>query len=190
MLQPSPSERSPALKPNPKPITVKAVVEYATQLRREADLEIAGDPYACPYRPTEAGARKMSARYGPQAAIENMRSHAAMHKRAEREHAQVAAASLTKHKARHRNFHDQVDRRRRHLRLGQRIDDAIGRLSLVASSSAATIGQSVHGGTPNHSPAFSVDAADKARRIALKAVREIEALEDEARTRDLSKAAA
>lgn len=173
----------------PKPITVKAVVEYAAQLRREAERETTQDPFASPYRPTEAAARGMSNRVGPEEAVLYLRRRAAMHKRDARQHADVAAASLNKHKNRHRHIQEKRDKQRQHLSPGSRIDGAIARLSMVASTAAAQIGQSVHGGTPDHRPAFSVDAADKARRVALSAVREIEALEDELKVRDLDKAA-
>jgi hypothetical protein len=173
----------------PKKITTAAVVKYAERLRDEADREEAVDPYASGYRPTEAAARKDSARFGPEEAINRMRRRAAMHKRDARMAATIAANSLDKHRNRQRNHREQRNKQREHLSAGTRIDGAIARMSLIASPGGAQIGQSVHGGTPDHSPTFCVDAADKARRIAIKAVREIEDLEDEARVRDVSKAA-
>ncbi len=173
-----------------KPKTVRAVVEYAAQLRREAELEIASDPFASPYLPTEAGARKLSNRLGPEAAIDHLRRRAAMHKRDAREHGVIAQKSLDKHAQRTKKFRQQRNRQRDHLSLGKRIDGAIGRLSLVAAPAAAQTGEGVHGGTPDYAPTFAVDAADKARRIALKAVREIEDIEDDLRLRDVQKAAA
>ena len=173
-----------------KPTTVKAVVEYAKQLRDEADrLELA-DPWACAFRPTEAAARRMSARLGPEAAIDNLRRRAAMHKRTHREDEQTAAVSLSKHKYRQKHYKDKREKERAHLSAGKRIDNAIARLSLVASPAGAQIGQTVHGGTPDHTPAFTIDAADKARRMALLCARQIEALEDESRVRDVSQVAA
>ena len=173
-----------------KKITVRAVVEYAKKLREEGQRELIGDPYASPFLPTEAAARRMSARLGPEAAIDNLRRRAAMHKRRVREEAQVAAVSLQRHKGRQRKMREARDKERGHLTPGARIDGAIARLSVVASPAGAKIGQSVHGGTPDHTPAFCVDSADKARRIARKAVEEIEALEDELRVRDVSQLAA
>ena len=173
-----------------KPVTVKAVVEYAKQLRDEADrLELA-DPWACAFRPTEAAARKMSARLGPEAAIDNLRRRAAMHKRQHREDEQIAAESLKKHRNRQKHYHAKREKERAHLSPGKRIDGAIARLSLIASPAGAQIGQSVHGGTPDHTPAFTVDMADKARRLALTCARQVEALEDECRVRDVSQIAA
>lgn len=174
----------------PKKITVKAAVEYAKKLRDEADREERVDPYASGYRPTEAAARKDSARFGPEEAINRMRRRVAMHKRDARMHAQIAERSLTVHKGRQRKHRETREKQRAHLSPGTRIDGAIGRMSVVASPAGAQIGQSVTGGTPDHTPPFCVDAADKARRIAAKAVREIEDLEDELRVRDMQTAAA
>lgn len=42
--------------------TVRAVVAYAEQLRAQADRKIAADPWADPYRPSEAAARKLAQR--------------------------------------------------------------------------------------------------------------------------------
>lgn len=173
-----------------KPVTVKAVVEYARKIREDGEREELADPFASAYKPTEAGARRMSARLGPEAAIDNMRKRAALHKRAVREDAQVAAVSLSKHRNRQRHFKDKRDKQRDHLSPGARIDGAIARMSIVASPAGAQIGQSVHGGTPDHTPAFCVDSADKARRIARKAVQDVEALEDELKVRDVSSIAA
>lgn len=173
-----------------KPITVKAVVEYARKLREDGEREELADPFASAFKPTEAAARRMSARLGPDAAIDNLRRRAAMHKRRVREDEQVAAVSLNKHKGRQRKFRETREKLREHLSSGQRIDGAIARMSVIASPAGAQIGQSVHGGTPDHTPAFTVDAADKARRIARKAVQDIEALEDELGVRDVLKLAA
>jgi hypothetical protein len=131
----------------------------------------------------------MSARLGPEAAIDNLRRRAAMHKRQHREDEQTASVSLGKHKNRQKHYREKLEKERAHLSPGARIDAAIARLSLVASPAGAQIGQSVHGGTPDHTPAFCVDAADKARRLALLCARQVEALEDELRVRDVSKAA-
>jgi hypothetical protein len=172
-----------------KPASVKAVVEYAKQLRDEADRLEAADPWASAFRPTEAAARRMSARRGPEAAIDPLRRRAAKHKRQHREDEQTASVSLGKHKNRQQHYREKLEKERGHLSPGARIDGAIARLSLVASPAGAQIGQSVHGGTPDHTPAFCVDAADKARRLALLCARQVEALEDELRVRDVSKAA-
>lgn len=173
-----------------KPPTVKAVVLYAAQLRLEAEREIISDPYACPYRPTEAAARKLSNRLGPEAAIDHLRKRAAMHGRKVREEQAVAHKSLTVHKARQANHRTATQKRRDKMSPGVRIDAAVARLSVIAAPASSAIGQSVHGGTPDHAPAFTVDAADKARRLALICARQIEAIEDELRLRDVSQAAA
>lgn len=47
--------------------TIKAALKYAAQLRQQAEQEIARDPYASPYRPTEASVRKLCSRFAQQA---------------------------------------------------------------------------------------------------------------------------
>jgi hypothetical protein len=170
-------------------ITVKAVVAYAAKLRDDADREELSDPYASPFRPSEAAARRMSARLGPDSALDNLRRRAAMHKRDVREYAEVAAKSMNVHKARQRKYREARNKRRDHLTAGARIDGAIARLALIAAPSSSSLGQTVSGGTPDHSPQFCIDSAEKARRIAMNAVQVIEDLEDELRVRDVSQAA-
>lgn len=172
-----------------KPATVKAVLAYAAQLRREAEREIALDPFASPYAPTDASARKACSRLGPEAAIDSMRKRAAMHKYDARQHAVIADRSENVHKGRQRKHRETREKQRAHLTPGRRIDNAIARMSMVASSSGAQIGQSVHGGTPSHIPPFTTDLADKARRIAIACVRQIEDLEDESKVRDMANVA-
>lgn len=174
----------------PKKITTKAVVDYALKLRDEADRQTLIDPYHTGYRPTESYARKLSGQLGPEAAIDQLRKRAAMHKRDERMAATIASASLERHKGRHRKHRETREKQRGHLSAGTRIDGAIARLALIAAPSGAQIGQSVHGGTRDQTPAFCVDAADKARRLALACARQIEDLEDECKVRDLNQVAA
>ena len=180
-------------KPNkPKPITVKAAIAYAEQLEQEAQKQIVADPDAAPYRPpSEAGVRKLCQRKGtPEGAIDYMRARAAMCQREARENAETARAALTRHSQRQGKHLRKRNEARDHMSEGTRIDQAIARLSIVGSPAAMQLaGDTVHGGEPNRLPAFTVDAAAKARHIARKARTEIEALEDSLTLRDMNQAA-
>lgn len=188
--------------------TLKAAVKYALELQRRADQEIARDPYASPYRPTEASVRKLASRMageatrdlpvdatpeqiadakasGPQRAILYMRMRAKQHSSEYAEQNEIAARSEARHKHRQEQARKRRDQERAHLRPGQRIDQAIARLRLVAAPAAGKVGRDTPDADPNQSPMFSVDAAERAVAIAQRAVREIERLEDEMRVRDL-----
>lgn len=171
-------------------ITIKAVVAYAARLRADGDREAAADVYASPYRPTEASARRLSHRMGPEKAIEYLRGRAALHAHEAHEHTKAAQASLIRHAARQARSHAARDRVRRRVNPGKRIDDAIARLRIVASPASSRLeSDQVSGGDVNQRQAFTVDAAGKAVAIAYAAAAEIEALETAIKERDLSKVA-
>lgn len=193
--------------------TVRAAVAYANQLRLKGDIEAARDPYASPYRPTEASARKLCARKaneavlelpadatpeqveqaratGPARAIAYMAMRAKQHATDRAEQDEISHRAEQRLKRRQEQHRKHRDQERAHLSPGKRIDDAIARLSLVASPAAAKLGRDVgEDAEKDRTPAWSVDASSRARMIALRAVREIEALEDEMTTRDLRTAA-
>lgn len=188
--------------------TLKAAVKYALELQRKADQEIARDPYASPYRPTEASVRKLASRMageatrdlpvdatpeqvaeakasGPQRAILYMRMRAKQHATAQHEQNEIAARSEARHKRRQEQARKRRDEERAHLRPGQRIDQAIARLRLVASPAAGKIGRDTPDADPDQAPPWSVDTAQRAVAIARRAVREIEEYEDEMKVRDM-----
>ena len=197
-----------------QPPTVKAALDYAEKLERDRQREVASDIYASPYRPpSEHGVRKLCQRLanqavlqlppdatdeakaharaqGPAKAIEYMRSRAAMHQREAREHAVAAANALKVHAGRQRKHREKQAKALAHLSPGTRIDGVLARLSMVASPAAAQMGQSVHGGTPDYSPKHTVDAADKARQVAVECAQKLEAIERDLKARDVQKAAA
>lgn len=194
--------------------TVNAAIKYAEKLRAQGERELLTDPYACPYMPnaTEAGVRKLCQRLanqalaelpdnatdeqlaqaratGPARAIAYMRMRHKQHNAEQGDIAQCAQQSLERHTQRHRKHRQQRDKQRAHLNPGQRIDQAIARLRLIAAPAAGPIGNQTPASERNQRPAYTVDAAGRAIAIAYQAVREIEDLEDSHKLRDLDKAA-
>lgn len=189
--------------------TIKAAITYAAQIRAQGERERARDPYASPYMPTEASVRKLCHRMaqqatqdlpvdatpedvavakasGPARAIAYMSMRAKQHASDVREQNEISERAAQRLKRRHEQHRKARDVQRAALRPGQRIDQAIARLRLVAAPSAAQVAR----GTPSServsdAPEFCVDAASRAVAIANRAAREIEALEDELKVRDL-----
>jgi hypothetical protein len=193
--------------------TVKAAVTFAAQLRTKAEQERARDPYASPYNPSEASARKLVHRMaqkatlelpvtatpedleaakasGPARAIAYMTLRARQHGGDYAEQQAISERSEQRHKRRQEQHHKVRDRERSRLTAGQRIDGVIARLQTVASVSASQLGRDAPASERDMTPMWCVDASQKAQSIALKAVRELERLEDELRVRDVGQVAA
>lgn len=192
--------------------TVKAAVKFALELQRKADAEKARDPWAKPYRPTEASARKLCAREannatrelpvtatveeieaaratGPARAIAKMQLLAREYAKTYRVESEESARSLQRLRRRHEQARRERDRERAHLSLGQRADGVVARLSVVASTAAVPVERSSAGSERDLRPVFAVDASQRARAILARCVRELEELEDEMTVRDLREAA-
>ncbi len=188
MTTPTDNERSEMSQ-----ITIKAVVAYAVQLENDAEKQTAQDPYASPYRPQTSyeAVKKLCQRHGgPEGALSYLRARAAMYDREAREHAVVAQKALTVHTQRQGYHRIRREKDRGHLNPGERIDQAIARLRVVASPASSRLdGDIVRGGDRKTSQQWTVDAAERAVAFAMIAVREIENLEDSLKVRDLGKAA-
>lgn len=172
-----------------KPATVKAVIAYAQQLRREGEQRARADVWAKPYMPSDAAARKLSQRLGPDGAISHMRARAAGQIRVEREEREEAERREARHARRQRQARRDLEARRSGLTVGQRIDHALAQLVTVSNVTAARLdGDRVRGGEQSHVPAFAGDVHGAARQRALDAADYIENLLDKARTRDATAA--
>lgn len=188
--------------------TIKAALKYAAELRHLGDQEAARDPYASPYRPTEASVRKLCSRFsqqatrelpvtateherdearaaGPAKAIAYMTLRARQHGQAKAEQDLISERAEQRLKRRQEQARKQRDKERAHLTPGARIDGVIARLRLVAAPAAPTIGHDSVSSERDMTPAFNVDAAAKAVAVAMHAVRELERLEDSFKVRDL-----
>lgn len=170
--------------------TVKAVVAYAAKLRVAAAAATAASPWARPYAPSEAAARKLSQRVGPAAALQVLRARALEAERRDRERDRRSDASLDL-LARRRERDDKARARRRARRtLGQRLDAALAELATVCAAPAARVGGDVvHGGEGDRTPAWVGDPSATARKIAHDAVLAVERELDHARRRELGSAA-
>lgn len=189
-------------------VTINAVVEEANRIRTAAGNQMLSDPYAKPYYPTTAAARRlaqMKAREqvlrlpvgcgdpalddaraeGYRLAIVELQFRA---QQAEREYRQDCRES-TDRRNNHRGFLKRTARERDDARhdktFGQRLDAALANLLVVASASAAQALDAVHvsgGGAPGD-PMFPGDPSSKARAIARDAVRQVERELESARRR-------
>lgn len=168
--------------------TLKAVLAYAQTLHQRGESQKARDPWAKPYQPTEAAARRLNSEVGSARALEVLASRAAMADRGYREEAEIAKHSLERHKRRTQKTDRGREQERQGMTPGQRIDRALAAFSVVPAVGAAQIGWSTKGsdkpGLTKHG-----DPAGEAKYLALKAAREIEGLLDRHQRRDLDKAA-
>lgn len=161
--------------------TVRAVVEYAAKLRREATL--IDDPYCNPYAPTEAAARKLSSRYGPESALDHMRARAALHAGERREAAQTAEWAGKRHERRKQQFARDQRSQRETLTLGQRLDQALAEAMVVSEVAAswAPGNDSAADSNAVHLPHSQGSLRESLHTQAEGTVRKIEARLDQAR---------
>lgn len=167
-------------------ITVKAVLAEAQRLRERAERIRRNDPWAKPYDPSDAVARKLSQQHGPQHAIEVMNTRAAdvdEEYRLQCERSERAAR-------RHRRHLDLVESARRAklsgLSIGQRLDRALRGLGAATSVPAAALdAPKVHGGTPDRSPRPVESDSDRFRNRGLLLVKQAEDALERATPADL-----
>lgn len=168
--------------------TIKAVVAYAQTLRQRAETQKVRDPWAKPYEPSEAVARKLCVQHGPDGALQILALRASMAEKDYREEAEIAKRSLERHKRRTQHTDRAREQQRHGMTAGQRIDNALAAFSVIPAAGAAQVGWSTKGSDrpslTNHG-----DPAGEAKYVALKAAREIEALLDRHKRRDLERAA-
>lgn len=199
--------------------TLNAVLAYARQLAANADRAMAGDPYAKPYRPSEAAAKRcyylhlaevrrrdadhmgglspelveiVEAQQIAEAATSALQSLAGRARKQEREKAEddeTSKRSLARLQRRRREAERDRDQSRQGLSIGQRLDRALARFSAVSSVGAAQVGWSTPSSESSGLPTYHGDSAGEAKVIALRAVREIEGLLDGHLCRDVEKAA-
>lgn len=169
--------------------TVGAVIAEARRLCRAAATEMAADPYARPYAPSDDVARKLSQQYGPERAVEILRERAADRKRRAREQDEIADRAQKRHERHQRRNHRDTQARLAGLTLGARLDAALAGFSTLQSVPAARLNDSPvtdgGGGKDNANPVPRLydDTADKARRKARQLVAELEDLLERDRRR-------
>jgi hypothetical protein len=184
-------------------VTIRAVIKYAADLREDAARVVIADVWAKPYAPKESYARKLASQLGPVDALAYLRGRAAQAQREARDDAEMRQRSLDAQKARQTQERAHREANRKNVSPGRRIDLAIAKLSLVASSSAAGLERGVSGGDPEHcplsfdkkgaptrGPRSNVDMADAWRRKARILAEEIEQAVFQATTRDVTDRAA
>lgn len=201
------------MKPKPQPYTLNAVLEYARTLNLRADIAVARDPYADPYRPTEGAAKRVFYHHyaeirrrddanpeitqpdeiaqrseAAQLSLQTLAGRIREKERGKQQDDQISKRSLERHQRRQREAAKDREQRRRGLTIGQRLDGALAAFSVVGSTSAAQIGWSTPGGERGL-PASDGDAAGEAKYVALKMVREIEDLLDNHQRRNVANAA-
>lgn len=204
-----------------KPITTAAVTAYAAELRRKAEKVTNPDPanqdyspFYKPYAPTEEVAWQLVSRKrkelvealgphatadqiaaaraeGPAAALREMKFIARQRERTFQADLEAERHRTNRHVNQIRSVQRTIDRARSGMTPGQRIDDALGKLAIIASGTTASLAEKVTTGeTDTQAPPFVGDPAAKAREIATKAARDIEEELDKARRRRVEKIAA
>lgn len=199
--------------------TLNAVLAYARQLAQNADRAMAADPYAKPYRPSEAAAKRCYYLHlaevkrrdldhmdglSPEiveiveqahiaeaatAALQTLAGRARKQEREKAEDDETSKRSLARLQRRRREAERDREQSRQGLSIGQRLDRALARFSVVPSVSAVEVGWSTPSSESSGLPAYHGDSAGEAKHIALRAVREIEGLLDGHVMRDVEKAA-
>lgn len=164
-----------------KAVTVAAVVKLAADLRRNAEQRRRSDPYYRGHEPTEAAARKLSNRIGPEAALQHMRREAAdvdaeyrdQQRRSEqtrRDHDRLRADSLT-----------ELRRLRSKMNLLERIAAVRNELAVIPDAPAAQLGGPTISGTKEApTPPRVADPLSRVDGILLRAVESAERVADEA----------
>lgn len=198
--------------PPAEPMTYKAVAAYVAQLAVRGELARARDPYATPYEPTDAAAKRVyhfhladirgrddaNPDFEPDETTQvaeacqlTIQTLAGRVREKERDHQEDELASkraLERHQRRQRQSERDRTARRLALSPGQRLDRALGAFSTVSAVGASQVGWSTpsseRGPVVNHG-----DPAGEAKHIAIKAIQEIEALLDRHQLRDVHKAA-
>lgn len=162
--------------------TIKAVVAYAAKLRGDAERN--PDPWFTPYAPTEAAARKMCQRYGPDQALTRLRQSAAARRRQYDDEQGEAKRAQDRHRRQQRQGDRDRNAARQELTLGQRLDQALASASMIAAPPASPLdGDRISVAPSRSAPRFPGDPAAFCRHVALDAVRKIESELDEARHR-------
>lgn len=169
----------------PSDPTVAAVVAYAAQLRHRGQRHKTADPYSNPYMPTEAAARKLANRLGPNRALAELAARSVMHDRQERDNNQAAQHARARHHRRATEAHRHRQQQRQQQTLGQRLDTALARLTTTAAAPIANLqSDRITGGNdPNAIPRTPGDLHGSAHRRALATVEWIEAQLDNAQRR-------
>lgn len=175
------------------------------------------DCYAKPYYPTTAAARKVyhdhlaqitrrdydmlgadpdyeidadsQKHEAAELAMATLAARAAMRERERTQDDQTANHSLkrlTRQRQRHKR---DLEAQRLELTPGQRLDRALAGFATIAAPGAAQIGGDTPAGDPRSMPAHHGDPGGEAAYLARKAIQQIEELLDQARARDLNRAA-
>ena len=146
----------------PETPTVKAVLRYAEQLRERANRERLADPYADPYAPSEAAARKVFQSLAAQvrdrvtregveaeehevvgeaanAAIQELASRVVMRERETRMQREAAQRAERRHARRQRQARAEEQARLAGITLGDRLDRVMREIELLSEVRATAL---------------------------------------------------
>lgn len=207
-----------------KPITRQAVLAYAAELRAEAEKVTNPDPgnqdhapFYKPYAPSDDAAQKLVTRkqaelvdglgpnttdeeiatareLGPAAALREMKWIVKQRVKSFQSELEAERRRVNRHVNQIRPIQSATERARQAMTPGQRIDDALGKLSIIAAGTTASLAERVTTGNSDDAgqggPPFVGDQGAKARQLALDAAEAVEEELDNARSRRIEKIAA
>jgi hypothetical protein len=188
-------------------LTAKSVLDYAARLRTQAQAIVAGDPYAEPYRPSEAAAKRLcqlkvkerllaleadhtpeeadrARSRGCEDALQELRWRSGHADRVRREQLVQDGYAEKRMKRIQEEARQEAQALRHMLTVGQRVDDAIAKLSVVASGPGVNWDPKITGTREAQSPRFHGDPAERARSRALRLVKELERDVEQAQRRE------
>jgi hypothetical protein len=190
-------------------LTIKSVLDYAARLRTQAQTIIAGDPYALPYRPTEGAVKRLcqlkvrerllalEVGHGPddaaqarsqgcEDALQELRWRAGHADRVRREQLVQDGYAEKRMKRIQEEARQEAQALRHMLTVGQRVDEAIAKLSVVASGPGVNWDPKITGTREAQSPRFHGDPVERARQRALRLVKELERDVEQAQRREFA----
>lgn len=163
--------------PDQRP-TVKAVIAEAKRLRDQAERVKRSDPFAKPYEPSDATARGLSQRLGPEAAITELQRRSSEATATYREEEERSARARARLDRQQRVADAERKQRLSSMTIGQRLDEALAGLVMVGEARAAALDANrvSGGGAESHDPLRSRQEgrAERLRERALLLVAEME----------------
>lgn len=155
--------------------TVKAVLAEAQRLRERAERELAADPYAKPYSPSDRLAYSLTAQHGPEGALRELQRRAVEAAARYREQTEISERARKRLDRQHRVAEAGRRQRLSGMTLGQRLDEALAALSTASEVGAAGFEAPVsHGKSDGGSPGQAEGRALYLRERALLLVTQIE----------------
>lgn len=167
--------------------TVKAVLAEAKRLREQAERTRRRDPFARPYDPSDATARGLSQRLGPEEAINELRRRGAQvdleHREAEERSVRARARLDRQQRLADAQRRDRLSK----MTIGQRLDEALSGLVVISEARAGQLDAAPVSRSPEESQVplrFDEDgdirrSQDRATRLRERALLLVAELEDE-----------